>query len=138
MKVEIASRTKNPLLQREEICFSVEGAEKTPSRKELREKVAAHLGAKTELVSIEKISQEFGAHSINGTARLYASEDAFKKTELPYMVARNLGQKLKKEKKTAAAKAEEKPAEAKKPAAKPAGEKAAEKKPAEENPAEKK
>lgn len=120
MKVEITSRCKNPLLQREEIVFAVEGAEKTPSRKELKEKLAAKLGTKAELLNIEKISQKFGSQEIEGNARLYGSEDALKKTELPYMTARNMGQKLKKEKKTAA----EKP-EAPKPAEKKAEEKKA-------------
>ncbi len=95
VKVEITNRQKNNLLNREEIEFAVEEASTTPSRKELREKISAILNAKTELVIIEKISNRFGSKEVKGTARVYQNEATLKKTELPQIVGRNIGQKRK-------------------------------------------
>jgi len=136
MKVEITNRQKNALLNREEMEFSVDDSALTPSRKELKEKIAALVNAKTELVIIGTIEKEFGSKAVKGVARIYSDEKTLKKTELPQIIGRNIGQKDKGKKagKAKATKAAE--ATAEKAVAK-AG-KAAEAAPAQAKPAEKK
>jgi ribosomal protein S24E len=117
VKVEITNKQKNVLFNREEIEFSVEEAATTPARKDLREKIAALTNAKTELVIIGKINNAFGSKAVNGTARVYANEADLKKTELPQIIGRNIGQKRKGKK---AGKAKGQKPEATAPTAKPA------------------
>ena len=93
MKVEITNRQKNALLNREEIEFGVDDSAVTPSRKELKEKIAALVNAKTELVIIGTIKKEFGSKAVKGVARIYSDEKTLKKTELPQIIGRNTGQK---------------------------------------------
>ena len=129
MKVTIIDKSRNELLKRTEISFKVEDVSVPPSRKDLRDKVAALENTKPEQTIIYKISHDFGSKEISGTARIYDSAEAMEKTELPYMVGRNKGvKKGKKQKEEKAEAAPEKPTEAK--------EEAGEKK--EEAPAEKK
>ncbi|MCD6434329.1 MAG: 30S ribosomal protein S24e [Candidatus Diapherotrites archaeon] len=90
MKLKIVERKKNPLLYREDIIAEVE-AETTPSRKELREKLAATLASKAELVIIKKIKQEFGQHKATVLAKHYESQDLLEKIEPKYIINRNLG-----------------------------------------------
>ena len=119
MKVEITNRQKNTLLNREEMEFSVDDSAVTPSRKELKEKIAALVNAKTELVIIGTIEKEFGSKAVKGVARIYSDEKTLKKTELPQIIGRNIGQK-EKGKKAGKAKAGKAPEAAAPAQAKPA------------------
>lgn len=105
MKFDITSKQKNPLLSREEISFEIKDAKKTPSKKELREKIAALSNAKTELVIIDKIKHEFGSECVNGSAKIYENEKALRRTEHEFRINRNLG--IKKSGKTGEKKEEE-------------------------------
>jgi len=100
MKAEIVSRTKNPLLKREELRVKVE-AEKTLGRRELLESLSAQLNVKPEYLSIPKIRQEFGSNAMMVEVRLYESPEALQQTELPQIVFRNRGEKRKPQKKEA-------------------------------------
>ena len=93
MEIEIVSREKNPLLKREEAVFKVGGVDTTPSRKELRAKLAALLNAKEEAVVVRNLTQRFGSDEVSGKAVVYQSAEDMKKTELKYLVNRNLGVK---------------------------------------------
>ncbi|HIH16230.1 MAG TPA: 30S ribosomal protein S24e [Candidatus Diapherotrites archaeon] len=108
MEVEIVSREKNPLLQREEVVFRVEGVETTPSKKELRARLAALLNAKEDAVVVRAVRQRFGSKEVGGEAIAYQDAEQMKRTELKYIVNRNLGIKEAKEKKEEAPKAEAK------------------------------
>ena len=119
MKVEITNRQKNTLLNREEMEFSVDDSAVTPSRKELKEKIEALVNAKTELVIIGTIEKEFGSKAVKGVARIYSDEKTLKKTELPQIIGRNIGQK-EKGKKAGKAKAGKAPEAAAPAQAKPA------------------
>ncbi len=113
MKITITDKSKNALLNRTEISFTVEGTQVPPSRKEVREKLAALENAKPEQTIVSKISHSFGSQEIKGKARVYDSVEALEKTELEYMIGRNKGVKKGKEAK------EETPADAPKPEAAP-------------------
>lgn len=133
MKMEIISRNKNPLLFREDVTFLIKESKTTPSKKELRQKIAASLNKKEGAIFIKKIEHHFGSSEIRGLARAYDSAEKATEIEYEYIINRNLGIKKKK------AEEEEKVEEAK-----PAKEKADEEKigekggKAEERPAEKK
>ena len=150
MKVSITDKNENKVLQRTELKFKVEDVKVPPSRKEVREKIAALQNVKPEQTIVSSIEHGFGSKKVEGTARIYSSEEQLKKVELPYMVGRNIGVKKGKEKAETPAAEEAKPEEKKeavppeKPAEqeeKPAQEEKKEKEPAEkkeEKPVEKK
>lgn len=100
MNVRITQKQKNPALKREEIKFEAKESKTTPTRKELREKIAALNGSKPELVIIEKISTRFGSTAIDGTAFAYENEENMKKTELEHLINKSAGIKKGKEEKT--------------------------------------
>ncbi len=109
MDVEIICREKNPLLHREEISFKASGGKVTPSRKEVRARLAALLNAKEDAVLVRSVRQIFGCNEATGQAVVYETAEQLKKIEHEYLVNRNLGIK-----KTPAEKTEEAPkAEAK-------------------------
>jgi len=103
MELEVVSREKNPVLGREEVEFKVSEANVTPSRKELRSKLAALLNAKEEGVIIRFVKQPFGSHEVSGKATVYADEAQARKLEHKYIMNRNLGIKEDKSKKEAPA-----------------------------------
>jgi ribosomal protein S24E len=101
MKAQTVSKTRNPLLKRDELALTVD-ADKTMSRKDLLEKLAAQLGVSADTLSLPAIHQQFGSKTMKVTARVYDSKEALQKTELPQIVFRNRGEKrkpVKKEKK---------------------------------------
>ncbi len=96
MDAEISERIKNPLLGREEIFLAVTETKETPSRKDLRKKIAALVGANEELVMIGKIEHHFGSKKLSCKARIYESKDKMDSVEAKFIVDRNLGVKKKK------------------------------------------
>lgn len=79
----------NPLLQRREIQFSVSQNLGTPSRQEIKNKLAAYLNSKPELVIIERMKQEFGKRETRGYAKIYESMDRLKNVETEHIIQRN-------------------------------------------------
>ena len=130
MELEITGKKENKTLQRQEVEFEIKNAKITPSRKELRPKIAALLGAKETLTVIESINHTFGTNEGKIKVYVYENEKAMKKIEPAYLIERDAGKKKKKGE-------EKKPAEGKEEVkAKPAEGKA--EKPKEEKPEEKK
>jgi len=93
VKVEIEKKVKNPLLHRTDISFKVENAEKTPNRKDLRERLAALTAAKPELLVLGKISQDYGSMQISGNAMLYDNEESMERIELLKFKRKNFPEK---------------------------------------------
>ena len=93
MKVSITDKNENHAMKRTELKFEVDEVEIPPSRKDVREKIAALQNVKSEQVIVSEISHSFGSKKVNGMARIYASKEELEKTELKYMVGRNIGQK---------------------------------------------
>ncbi len=93
MNLEIEGRHKNTLLQREEIQFEVLDSKTTPTRKEIRTKLAAQLGAKEELLIIDEIDHEFGSTVVTGFAKLYENMEALQQLEAEHMVRKQTGEK---------------------------------------------
>ena len=130
MKVNIVSKQKNALLHREEITFEVNKAKITPSRKELREQIAAMCNADSELVIVDDIKHSFGTDYVSGKSRVYDNKESLSKIELAYKVKRHTGkaEETKEETSKPEAVAEEK-ADGKKDDAKSAEDKKGELKP---------
>jgi ribosomal protein S24E len=101
MDLEIVSKKSNPLLSREEIVFRIKNFTSTPSRKDIRAKIAALTNSKEELVIVGKINQEYGLNLVEGESRVYKNAEQMKKVELPFFLERNFGEKKKKEEKPA-------------------------------------
>jgi len=97
LKVEIVSKTDNHFFSRQEIEFRVNDAKQTPSRKELREKIAALTNAKEESVIVDEIRQSFGMHKVLGRARIYPSKSKMEEVEEKFIIERNFGRKKKEE-----------------------------------------
>lgn len=93
MKVNIVSKQKNRLLHREEIEFEINKAKTTPSRKELREQIAAICNADSELVIVDDIKHSFGTDYVSGKSRIYESKEDLSRIELAYKVKRHAKKK---------------------------------------------
>lgn len=92
MEVKILSRNRNPFFNREEVAFMVEhSGEGTPTRMEVRRKLAALLNVSLDQVFIRKIITEYGIGRSKGEARVYDSKDAALRIEPEYIIKRNLG-----------------------------------------------
>ncbi|MBW3010687.1 hypothetical protein KY326_00525 [Candidatus Woesearchaeota archaeon] len=123
MKIDIIDKKDESLFQRETITAKCEFDNATPSRLELRNRLAAQLGVKENLVVIKNVFTDFGARSGRIEACVYKSEEALKKVESEKMIKKHTP------------KQEEKPAEEAAPAEKK--EEAPAEKPAEEKKEEK-
>jgi len=104
MELKITDTKQNNILNRREITAEVQ--EKTiPSRQQVREKMSAMLNTKPEEIAVVKTQTQFGSPKAIIFARVYASNEALRKTEPKYVRERNFG----KEKKTEAVSGEQAP-----------------------------
>ncbi|HEY3274639.1 MAG TPA: 30S ribosomal protein S24e [Methanocella sp.] len=97
MEIKVLEEKSNPLLQRREVQFSVSQNLGTPSRQEIKNKLAAYLNSKPELVIIERMKQEFGKREAKGYAKIYESMDRLKNVETEHIIQRNEKKPEKKE-----------------------------------------
>lgn len=111
MELKIVKEEENKVLERKEINFKIDGAKATPSRKEIKKRLAALKNSKEELVSIDSIKQAYGEHKAQGKAFIYKNLERLNKIEPTYLKHR--GQKKKhtkeKEEKSKEKKKKEKP-----------------------------
>ena len=96
MDIKVLEEKKNPLLQRREVKFSVSHNLGTPSRDEIKAKIAAYLNSKPELVIVERMNPEFGKRETRGYAKIYETEEYMKKTETAHIIQRNAKKEPKK------------------------------------------
>ena len=118
MEVKIIQQQYNPLLKRKEIAFEIKHDQTrgTPSRLEVRQKLAEMLKTNLELVYVKRIETKTGTMTARGEANAYDTIEQVKLVEPQHIVERNAP----KEKQEAAEKAEEpkkpeKPEKAEKP-----------------------
>jgi small subunit ribosomal protein S24e len=104
MELKIIDEHKNILLKRKEITFEVNHSltKSTPSRVELRNKLAETLKTKPELVFVKRVETKTGTMRATGKANAYDSIEQAKRVEPKYIVARNTPASEKKEEKTEA------------------------------------
>jgi ribosomal protein S24E len=132
--MKILKETLNPLLERKEVIFEITHEKApTPSRVEVKEKIAGKLNADPNLIYIEKMKTKTNTWKTLGLAHVYNSPVKAKILVPKYIVTRSLPKeeraKLKEKKPTKAP--------AKKPAEKPPTEKPKTEKQVTEKPAEK-
>lgn len=103
MEVKITNQKENPLLKRKEIVFEAEHkGGVTPSKKEVRSRLAALLTADEKLLIVDEYASSVGSGTSCGRARLYSDEKMLAKAETKPTVRKNFENKTKKEKKQAA------------------------------------
>ncbi|MFQ6095303.1 MAG: 30S ribosomal protein S24e [Candidatus Bathyarchaeia archaeon] len=91
MKIEISSQKRNDLLKRREITFTVVHEKTgTPSRLEIRERIAAMMNADIGSVYIIKMETKTGSTVTVGEANVYDSAEQAKYTEPDHIVSRNV------------------------------------------------
>lgn len=91
MKVKITTQKRNPLLKRKEISFEVEHEKirGTPSRSQIRAKVAEILKMKLEQVYVRKVETKTGTMTALGKANAYDTVEQAQLIEPKYIVERN-------------------------------------------------
>lgn len=100
MDIEISEKKQNPLLSRTEVRFVVHHQnEKTPSRDQIREKIAGQLNSKKGLVVVDSMASAFGRSLTRGYARVYDAPEAIGLNEPLYLLKRNKLEELKPKKK---------------------------------------
>jgi small subunit ribosomal protein S24e len=98
VKTEIVNNQRNELLKRNEVKFSIfheEGG--TPSRVDVRQKLAASLDVNEERIYISKYGTKTGSMITVGEANVYDSVEQAKMTEPKYIILRNSPKTEKKE-----------------------------------------
>ena len=100
MDIEISERKQNPILSRTEVRFVVRHAnEKTPTRDQIREKLAGQLNSKKGLIVVDSMASAFGKGETRGYARVYDTPEVLGNTEPTYLLKRNKLEDLKPKKK---------------------------------------
>ncbi len=90
MKIEIESREENKLLNRIEVRYrAVHSKEKTPSRLDVKNQIAANLQVSKELVIIDNQESKFGKNYTVGYAKVYRSKEEAMALEPDYLLIRN-------------------------------------------------
>ncbi len=88
MEIQIIKDKTNPLLQRRDISVAVKN-KTTPTRIELKNKLAAILNSKPELIVIEHLRTVYGKQEMVGTAYVYQTEERLKLISHKHLVARD-------------------------------------------------
>jgi small subunit ribosomal protein S24e len=90
MKIEILKERDNKPLARKEVNFRVDHAgASTPSRADIRAKIAAQFDADKESVIIKSLDTKFGAGMTEATARIYSDPAQMKRIELDHIVKKH-------------------------------------------------
>ncbi len=88
MEIQIIKDKTNSLLNRREISLRVKD-KATPSRIEVKGKLAALLNSKPELIVIERLDTIYGKQELMGTACIYQAEERLKQLAHQHLIARD-------------------------------------------------
>ncbi len=96
VKIKVISQRRNELLKRNEVTFGVdhEGSG-TPSRVEVKQKLADMLNTDVEKVYVTKYETKTGRMTAFGEARIYNSVEDARFVEPEYIILRNTPKKEK-------------------------------------------
>ncbi|WP_407355800.1 30S ribosomal protein S24e [Methanolobus sp. WCC5] len=89
MDIKIIKDKNNALLNRRELNISVKFDGATPSRKDVKDKLAAMLTVPIELVIVQRIENEFGKQEVNVYVKIYEDAARMKQIEEAYVLERN-------------------------------------------------
>ncbi|MBS3772851.1 MAG: hypothetical protein KGY55_01470 [Candidatus Thermoplasmatota archaeon] len=87
MEIEISSRKENKILDREEVAFTMHFEGKTPTRKQVQQKLGDVIGRN--IIVIEYIKPVYGASQATGYARGYTSAKQARAVERQHILKRN-------------------------------------------------
>jgi small subunit ribosomal protein S24e len=90
MDFEISRDTRNELLSRREVDFSLRFDGPTPSRMQVIGKLAATLNVDEKLLVLDSLKTSFGMTVLSGKARIYDSEELKAKTERTFLMSRGM------------------------------------------------
>ncbi|MDI9610349.1 MAG: 30S ribosomal protein S24e [Archaeoglobaceae archaeon] len=106
MEIRVESERYNPLLKRKEVHLKVAFNGRTPSRAEIREKVAGIMNSEPSRIVLDHIKTEFGKREAKVYVKIYDSPEALKTIEERHIIERNFPE-LREEKKEVEAKEEQ-------------------------------
>ncbi|MCS7118559.1 MAG: 30S ribosomal protein S24e [Archaeoglobaceae archaeon] len=89
MEVHIESERYNPMLKRREVNFRIRFNGKTPTRNEVREKIAGLLTSEIDRVVVDYIKTEFGKREAKCYAKIYDTAEELKNIEEEHILIRN-------------------------------------------------
>ncbi len=89
MDINITEDKNNALLNRRELKFDATFEGSTPSRIDVKSKIAAMLNVPLELVILQKFENSYGMSAANGYAKIYEDADRMKVVEKEYVLKRN-------------------------------------------------
>ena len=89
MELQIIKDKKNPLLKRREVSIKINN-KGTPSRIDVKNKLAAIANSKPELIVIEHLDTTFGKMELTGTVSIYESEERLKQIAQKHLMARGV------------------------------------------------
>lgn len=87
--MKIVKDVENKLLGRREIEATIEHSSSTLTRKEVKKTIAKKLKVDEALVNVIHIGNYFGDSQVNVQAKIYESEETYKKNARPHMIKRN-------------------------------------------------
>lgn len=90
MEVIVEKERHNPLLKRKEIHFRLEYDAQTPSRSDVRKKIAGLFSANVDNVVIEYIKPEFGKTEAKCYAKIYDTHEDLIAIEAKHIIRRNI------------------------------------------------
>ena len=90
MEVYVESERYNPLLRRKEVYCRLSFDGKTPSRGEVRAKIAGLMNAELERVVVDYIKTEFGKTEARSYVKIYDTVEDLKAVEEDHIIERNL------------------------------------------------
>lgn len=88
MELQIIKDKTNPILKRREISLKVKD-KVTSSRIELKNKLAATLNSKPELIVVEHLNTIFGKQEMIGTAHIYQTDERLKQLAHQHLIKRD-------------------------------------------------
>jgi small subunit ribosomal protein S24e len=90
MEFEITKDTRNELLMRREVDYTLRFTGPTPSRIQIGGKLAAILNVTEKQLALDSLRTRYGRMELRGSARIYDSEEARNKTERSFIMARGI------------------------------------------------
>jgi len=88
MEINIIADKINTTLKRRDVSINVI-SKSTPSRVEVKNKLAAMLDSKPELIVVNKLDTEFGKQETVGSVSIYEDEEHLKNVALGHLAARD-------------------------------------------------
>ncbi len=89
MELQIIKDKTNPLLKRREVSIKIQN-KGTPSRTEVKNKLAAMANSKPELIVVESLDTTFGNREVLGMASIYETEDRLKQLAHQHLAVRGV------------------------------------------------